>query len=142
AWRSPGANDGSVTPPTYSFDLLMGFRYADLSEGLAVNGTTVFAANQPQLGGATVTTSDSFGTHNHLFGGQIGADAGFRWNRLGVNLYTKVAFADNQQSVNVNGLTDISGPAALGALLGTHVGGYYAQASNIGHYNRDPLSVL
>lgn len=140
AWRTPGANDASVTGPTASLDLLIGFRYLDLSEGLTINNATRFTPGAVLLSDAALTTSDTFGTHNHIFAGQIGADAGVRWGRLGMNLYSKVAFGSNQQTVNISGITHVNAPAGPGVL--TLPGGFYTQPSNIGHFTRDGFTVI
>src|SRR5205823_6299455 len=102
----------------------------DLSENLTLNSSTQFGAAPALLSGALVTTSDSFGTHNHAFAGQIGTDAGFRWGRWSLDLHTKVGFGDNRETVLINGNTRVSAPPALGNFAVP--GGFFAQPSNIG----------
>ena len=76
-WDFSGADCPPNRRTSGHFDLLGGFRFADLSESLLLNNTTQFGTAPVLLSNATLATSDSFGTHNHLFAGQLGADAAY-----------------------------------------------------------------
>jgi hypothetical protein len=144
-WRTtlgasePGASATGHAHPSLHLDFLGGFRYVDLSENLTINSSTQFGTAPVLISNALVNTSDSFGTHNHLFAGQIGAEAGVRWWRFGFDVFSKVALGDNHQTVVINGNTAASAP-----LIGniTTPGGFFAQPSNIGRLSRDRFGVL
>jgi hypothetical protein len=121
-------------------DLLGGFRFVDLSEALTIGGTTVFGTAPTLLSNANITTTDTFGTHNHLFAGQFGTDVGLNWGRWGVNAYGKLALGDNRETVTINGNTVVTGPPVLGNF--NVPGGFFAQTSNIGSYRHDEFSIF
>ena len=121
-------------------DLLVGFRYADLSEDLLLNNSTQFGTAPVLLSNATLTTSDMFGTHNHFYGGQIGAEAALDIGRFDINAHAKVAFGENIEEVTINGNTQVSGPPALGNF--STVGGFFTQPGNIGSFRHDAFAVL
>src|SRR5207245_8699250 len=56
-------------------DVLGGFRYVDLSEGVTAQTNSQFAAAPVLLSGASVASTDNFFAHNNFYGGQLGADA-------------------------------------------------------------------
>ena len=107
---------------------------------MTINGSTQYSSSPVLLSNAQVNTSDYFGTHNNLFAGQIGADAGFNLGRFTVNVFSKVALGDNRETVVINGNTQVSSAPGLGNI--NTAGGFYAQPSNIGQYRRDEFSVL
>ena len=121
-------------------DLLGGFRFLDLSENLTIRGTTVFATAPVLLSNATITTIDSFGTHNHLYAGQIGAETGMSWGKFNMNAWTKIALGQNRQNVNIGGRTQVSAPTPLGSFSVN--GGFFAQPSNIGRYRQDVFAYM
>jgi hypothetical protein len=125
---------------TARLDLLGGFRFVDLSESLTIGNTTQFGVAPVLLSDTTLTTNDSFGTHNHFYAGQIGADAGLSWRNWSASAYTKVAFGANHETVAINGSTQVVGPPVLGTF--TVPGGFFTQPSNIGHFSHDQFSVL
>jgi hypothetical protein len=145
-WRSNRDSFGQDRPSTDSsaltshLDVLGGFRFVDLSEALTLRNSTLFSTAPVALSNALLTTSDTFGTHNHVFAGQIGADAGVRWDCFSANVYTKIGFGGNEETVNINGITQVSGPPVLGNQ--TLPGGFFAQASNSGRHTRDAFTVL
>jgi hypothetical protein len=137
-WRTRDAGETSALAAY--LDFLGGFRYVDLSENLAINSSTLFGTAPVLLSNAQLTTSDSFGTHNHFFAGQIGAETGIRWGRWSLNGFAKVALGDNQETVIINGTTRVSAPPVLGTFAVP--GGFFAQPSNSGRFTRDEFSVL
>ncbi|MCI0376598.1 MAG: BBP7 family outer membrane beta-barrel protein [Gemmataceae bacterium] len=123
------------------FDMLGGFRFLDLGEQLTVSNQTVFGTAPVLLSDATVTTFDSFTTHNKFYGGQLGAETGWVWNNVWLNAYGKVAVGINRQNVLIEGRTDVIAPTApLGSL--TAQGGFLAQPSNSGRFSRDEFAVV
>jgi len=121
-------------------DFLGGFRYMDLSEGLTIDSSTKFSTAPVLLSNATLTTSDSFGTHNNYYAGQLGFDGGLNWGRFDVNMYTKIGLGENHETVVIGGSTQVSAPPVLGNF--TVPGGFYAQPGNSGRFNHDQFAVL
>ncbi len=121
-------------------DFLGGFRFADLSENLSIGGTTIFGTAPVLLADTTITTTDVFGTHNHLFAGQFGFDGSLGWGRVNVTGYAKLALGDNRQNVNIDGTSHVSGPPVLGTFDAT--GGFFAQPSNTGRFRHDVFSMM
>jgi len=128
-----GPGDGFV-------DLLAGFRFVDLSESVTINSNTTFATAPVLLSDAMITTSDYFGTHNQLCAGQIGADAGLALGRLNMNMYCKLGFADNLETINTSGNTLVNAPPPLGTFAAP--GGFFSQPSNIGHFTQNAFAVV
>jgi len=91
---------------TVNVSLLAGVRYLNLSEGLTIASTETLL---PPFAGNTFTGTDSFGTRNQFFGGQVGAKAETQYGRFDGSLLGKLAFGDNYQTVSVNGSSAVSG---------------------------------
>lgn len=121
-------------------DFLGGLRFTNLSENLTIRGTSSFGTAPVLLSDTTVVSIDSFGTHNHLFAGQVGVDTGLSWRRLSLNAYGKLALGDNVETVHINGITQVAGPPVVGTFTAT--GGFFAQPSNIGGYQRQAFDVM
>jgi hypothetical protein len=125
---------------------LVGFRQLSLREdlshvttvsNLAPGGASLFLTT-PVEPGFTVTTSDSFGTSNLFNGAQVGARIDRRWGVFILEVTGKVALGSMHQEATIQGLTSTTAPLPVTQA----VGGIYAQASNIGHYNRDVFAVV
>jgi hypothetical protein len=126
--------------------LLAGFRYLDLSESLTVlqssqvledgvfgfNGQTVLAPN-------SVGMFDAFRTHNHFYGGQLGARAACCWERFSADVTAKVALGWTEEVVNIAGSSTLL-PA--GGTPQTTSGGVLALASNSGRRTHDEFAVV
>jgi hypothetical protein len=132
----------------YRVDLLGGFRYLDLDEGLTItergrfspNFSNLFPApNLQQFNNADFFVLDQFGTHNQFYGAQVGADAQFRRGNWSVDLLGKVAIGQTRQVVNITGLEVIDSPL-VGRL--SFPGGLLAQPTNSGHHSRERFSVV
>jgi hypothetical protein len=119
-------------------DLLGGFRYVDLSEGLTAQTNSQFAAAPVLLSGASVTATDNFFTHNNFYGGQLGAVTNVYFWRFNVNVFGKVALGDNMETATINGFTTVVTPLATKSLTG----GFLAQPSNIGHHTQNVFAVI
>jgi len=103
--------------------LLAGFRYAQLDEGLGIassvshfhSDTTLI---QPAFGldnnlidnhSTSLTTRwDQFDTHNNFYGAQVGARGEYTWGRLSVLAGAKVALGTMNESVDIRGLSSFS----------------------------------
>jgi hypothetical protein len=106
-------------------DLLAGFRYLNFDETLRIGEHDA---------AADVVTSDRFGTHNHFYGGQLGAEVELHHQQWLLDLWGKAALGANVETVNVLGTTLAGGQAAPGGLLAS-------PAAN-GRHRRDQFAVV
>jgi len=136
---------------TRRVDLLTGFRYARLDEGLGIReDLTVDAGDAGQLppglvippDGTQFIVNDLFKTENEF----IGAEIGFLWEierqRLTLELLSKMAIGSTRQRALVAGSTAVIANPATVPAPDPSVGGLLAQSSNIGGYERDEFSVI
>jgi hypothetical protein len=120
-------------------DVLGGFRYLDLDEGLQITESLVASPTLPILGGSRFIVSDRFATRNEFYGGQVGARCQYTWGRWSVDVLSKIALGTTRQAVDISGNTLFT-PAGGGTSAFT--GGLLAQPSNIGHFSRDIFTVV
>jgi hypothetical protein len=126
----------------YKVDLLGGFRFLDLEESLNIHESLTFLVSNAALGvtaGDNIQVLDGFGTINHFYGGQVGADFEYRRGRWLFGVTPKLALGDMHEVVNINGRT-IFRPAAGGVT--TVNGGLLAAPTNIGHHTGDSFAVV
>jgi hypothetical protein len=116
---------------------LVGFRYMDLRETLALNAATTDVAL-----GTTTTFSDSFNTRNQFYGVNLGLRGSLQYDRLSVDVTGKVALGSTHEVVDIQGRSAQAGDPAVGAIPGTYPGGLFAQPSNIGRYSSNRFSVV
>jgi hypothetical protein len=128
----------------YRVDLLGGFRYLELAEGLHLTeNSTAEARFTSQTGapfpaGSTVLVSDRFDTRNQFYGGQVGFDAEWHAGRWSVDLRTEVALGTMHEAIDVGGNQVITSP---GGARQAFLGGLLALPSNIGPHDRDHFAV-
>lgn len=125
-------------------DGLVGFRYLDLQENLAIGEdltllTNVVLDNGPLPAGTHVGLVDSFNTHNQFYGGQVGLAGAWFWGRWMVGTLGKVALGCNNETIQINGFQNVTPPAGPAQ---TFQGGLLALPSNIGTFNRDRFAVV
>lgn len=123
----------------WNLDLLVGFRYVELEEGLIVVedlATLPTATAVPPNTRAIVF--DSFETRNQFYGGQVGLLAEYRRGPWFLDLRGTVALGNTHQTVTINGHQVVTNAA------GTTVfrGGLLALPSNIGRVSRDQFTVV
>jgi hypothetical protein len=127
-----------VCCPCYRLDLLEGFRFVDLDESLAI-GENLFVLPNPDVPTApqtgTITLVDRFMTQNRFYGGQIGTLNEFHFGNWFINARSMVALGNTHQTAVITGNTSFNGGSP-------QEGGLLAQASNIGHYNRNRFGVI
>jgi hypothetical protein len=127
-------------------DLLVGYRFLQLSEGLLIDSVTTSVSTAtdvdplPPPVGTTFAVRDTFVTSNNFHGGQIGLNAryggGGPWT---LDLLAKVALGNVSQRVAINGSTVITPP---GETPTPFTGGIFALNSNIGTYTRNRFAAL
>ncbi|HXG10886.1 MAG TPA: BBP7 family outer membrane beta-barrel protein [Gemmataceae bacterium] len=123
----------------YRLDLIAGFRYLDLDEGVHIMELGTLLPTVQPFGGSRFFVFDNFDTRNQFYGGQLGAETELRRGRWFVNFRGKVALGGTHQTI------DILGGQVVAAPDGTRQrfrGGLLALPSNIGHFNRDHFAVV
>jgi hypothetical protein len=121
------------------FRWLVGFRYLDLSDDLRMSDQFTASASVPVFGGSHIEDTDLFRARNQFYGGQIGAECGFKWCRLTMDLRGQIALGTNSESVAIDGSTVINSPTGG---TSSFVGGRFALPTNIGSHNREILTIV
>ncbi len=122
--------DGNVRLPWYRFladrnDLLLGFRYLNLREGLSINDRADLAGGQ-----VANTVSDNFRTQNHIYVAQVGMQSYWSGRRWGLEYFAKLGVGGASQRVEIFGNNTLTG-------LPDENTGLYTQRTNIGTFERD-----
>jgi hypothetical protein len=122
----------------WRIDALGGFRYFGLGEryGFATTSTRVPPAI-PDI----FNTQDSFEANNEFFGAQLGVAVAYDLDRWFAEGNVRLAIGAIQQSVQIDGRLVTNDFNDFGAPQ-TFLGGYFAQATNIGHHVRDEVAVV
>ncbi len=121
-------------------DVLAGYRYLFLGEGLQVNTNTTSIDPQSTIPvGTTFSIFDSFQTRNFFNGGQLGLNAQFYNGPWSLDLLAKVALGGVSQRVTINGGTTVTEPGVTPVV---NSGGILALKSNIGTFTRTQFGVL
>ncbi len=125
---------------------ILGFRYLNLEEGLTLDQTTkvlnngsAFFLGQPVNAPAVLHLNDDFQTRNNFYGGQVGAQAVFRYGPFALTTVGKIAIGSMHEVIHISGSTTVDQ-----ALLPprTADGGLLALGSNIGDYGHYVWSVV
>ena len=106
------------------FDVLAGFRFISLDEALAIEEHDV---------GAAVGASDSFGTHNRFYGGDLGGELFFHYEKCFLDLWGKAALGVNDETFELSGTTVAGGQTTAGGIL--------APPAIVGRHHRDAFAV-
>jgi hypothetical protein len=114
---------------TRHVDVLYGFRWAELEEGLHVR------ENLLRANGVAIQLDDMFDTNNEFIGGEIGFAVDWQRRRWSMELLSKLAIGSTRQRVTINGTTVVDDQAFPGV-------GLLAQQTNIGVHERDEFSVI
>ena len=126
----------------YRLEGLAGVRYVNLNEGLTIESTSLVTLAPQYVGlvpfdGNTITVRDTFETHNHFYGGQVGARAEMHHKRWTLDILTKVAFGISHETVNIHGFTGIDTQPATATNAGL-----LAVSSNSGQFSRNAFAVV
>jgi hypothetical protein len=118
-------------------DLLVGFRYMDLTENLDIfRRTSLFPGVTVPFGGGfvtapqTISINDAFDTRNQFFGGTIGYRWEHCWDAFCLGLEVKGSLGTTRQVVNIQGVSQAQAgngavqevAGGLLALAGTNIG--------------------
>jgi hypothetical protein len=129
----------------YKLDVLVGYRYLNLSEGLHI---TEDILNQRTVNirpglvvnpGDRIVVTDRFDTRNTFHGGQVGAIGEWQRGRWFFGGTVKVAMGNMHQVIDIHGGTSIT-PAGGGAPTNFNAG-LLALGSNSGTFTRDTFAV-
>jgi hypothetical protein len=127
----------------WRLDILGGFRYLDLDEGLHVteNVTSLKAVpGEPIFNvGNNIVVTDRFDTSNQFYGGQVGAQLEWHRGRWGVEGTLKVAWGINREVIDIQGSQTVTTPTGATQHF---VGGLLAVPGNIGHFTQDRFAVV
>jgi hypothetical protein len=125
----------------FRLDLLAGFRYFGLDEGIKINDLEVPVApfNTATRTFTSSFNTDSFQTSNRFYGGQVGGEWEMRWRRWSLDTNLKLGFGAMQESVDIAGATRIN---VGGSVLNFPVQGVLAQPTNIGHHDQTKFAFV
>jgi hypothetical protein len=126
----------------YRVDLLGGFAFYNLREGLYITELGQNFANAPFAPGQAFFVNDRFDTANRFYGAQLGLFAEAQFGRWFVNTRDLFALGDTHQVVNISGSNILvnTNPALIQqfGLVQQAPGGLLALPNaNIGRFTRD-----
>jgi hypothetical protein len=130
----------------YRVDLLAGFRYLQLNDGLGITENSSVVLNIPFQGGNTFALLDQFDTTNRFYGGQFGVRGEVRHGRLVAEFTAKLALGTVDEIVDINGGSILRFTGGLVAPSSvpptTVVGGLLALPTNIGHHTQSRFAAM
>ena len=133
-WRQaivhPGG-DGRV-------DMLMGYRFARLIDGLLISDTATSSGTGAISPGTQFEFADSFHTRNDFNGADLGFSTQWRRGRLTLETLLKVGIGETHSEVDIDGSTAITTSAGRSVFSG----GILALPSNSGLHPSDQFSLL
>lgn len=116
-------------------DLLGGYRFMHLGEGLGISETEIGADPTSPLFGIPLVINEGFNTANNFNGGVIGLGGEYRYRRWFVQFQGLVGLGATSQNVDIHGNLQVNGFAPVN-------GGFLALPSNIGNYNATGFSAV
>ncbi len=120
-------------------DLLIGYRYGQLTEGLAVNSLTSIIDKPPIETGTVIAVSDLFNTRNEFQGGELGVSAKSRCGRWSLDVLGKLGLGSTQSRLTVGGTTTTTPPGGTPVVA---PGGFLALPTNSGTFTQTGFSVM
>jgi Putative beta barrel porin-7 (BBP7) len=122
----------------YRVDLLGGYRFLNLNEGVGIAETETFTG--PNIGAPVrFDLTDNYNTRNAFNGGELGLEAEFRHCQWYVDAYGKVALGGNAAQVNVSGNT----VETVGPITAAFNRGFLTSSpSQTGTFNRSTFAVV
>jgi hypothetical protein len=119
-------------------DLLMGFRYYNLSDFVGVTEDLRITQEGPSQG-TTIGVQDNFRARNDFYGSEIGLRTQIYRGRWSMEVLAKVAMGNNHQTITIDGTTTVT---PLGGATQTYDAGVLAGTTNSGVYQRDQFTVI
>jgi hypothetical protein len=134
----------------YRVDLVGGFRFMSLSDGVSIGENITVVNRPPTPAGTFILVNDSFRTTNEFYGGQFGFAGEVREGRAFVDFRGLLALGATVERTYINGSTSFTTP---GGATATFPGGLLAQPpanqagtplqpSNIGNYQVTNFAVI
>jgi Putative beta barrel porin-7 (BBP7) len=125
----------AVTRGAVDFNLIGGFRYADLKESIVIvnNSTDLLLPTQASM-------IDQFEAANRFYGGQVGGRVTFNSGCWSFGVTGKVAAGCVWEDVNISGRTVQNAQPPVPA--GTFGGAVFTQSSNIGRHSSNEFATL
>lgn len=119
-----------------SFNCFTGFRYFQFDDSLT------FSTSSPLIGTPSIyRNQDLFRTHNYFFGAQIGAFWQKCFSSFFIKIKGQLALGGMYQKLSIDGkfqTDEFLGPPSLL----TFPGGYFAEPTNIGTYQKTKFSII
>lgn len=122
-------------------DVIGGFRYAHLSDSLAIVENLTNLDPQRGVVGEGYIVRDSFRSVNNFYGGQFGLAGEFRSGNIFVDWRALCALGATHHVIFIDGSTTFV-DAVTPLPTVTQPGGLLAQPSNIGRWDRSSFSVV
>jgi hypothetical protein len=132
-WRRAIVNGGDGR-----IDMLVGYRYARLSDGLLINDSTTSSGTAAVAPGTRFEFSDSFRTQNDFNGADIGFNTQWRRGRWKLDTLLKMGIGNTHTKVSIDGSTAITTSQGRNVFTG----GILALASNSGEHDSNQFSVM
>lgn len=123
----------------YRVDLIGGFRYLALREGIGITEDLAVRPTVPIIGGSTFAVADQFSTRNQFYGGQLGARGEYRRGKVFLDMTGSLALGSIHEEIDIHGSTLIT---SAGGARTTLAGGILALPTNSGHFTRDQFAVV
>lgn len=117
-------------------DLLVGFRYYNLSDRVGITENLLVTEPGPAFG-TTFDIHDNFRARNDFYGSEIGLRTKLYRGRWSLDIMTKIAMGNNHQTITIDGQTAITEPPTTNYAAGILAGG-----TNDGTYERDTLTLI
>jgi hypothetical protein len=118
-------------------DALAGFRYWHLQEDLGIEENTTVSMGAPVFAGNSIKVNDFFGTENSFYGGQLGLRGRLQYERLHLDVITKIALGASQEVAAIRGATSIDTMPAT-----AFNAGLLALASNSGRFFHEEFTAI
>jgi hypothetical protein len=131
-------------------DVIVGYRYSDLTESLAISNSLRSITNALNVSfnavnlaglpmGFTTTASDRFKSRNQFNGATLGLRSSLYVGQVSAMVDMKLALGGTHQTLNVGGTSSLISPDGS---VQTVPGGLLAVASNSGNFTADAFSVI
>ena len=120
-------------------DLLLGFRYYNLSDRVSVHETVRDVNPDSPAIDTVFDINDSFSRRNDFYGADVGLRTKIFRGRLSLDLLTKVAIGNNHETVMINGQTTMTAPSQPTQTYGS---GILAGPTNTGTFQRDVFTMI
>ena len=120
-------------------DLLAGYRFASLTDGLEIDGSATSGTSGVAPAGVTVNAMDTFHTHNNFNGGELGFATQWHRNRWSFDTLLKLGIGQTNTQVYINGYTTVF---SNGVEIEQYHGGFLAQPTNMGYHDSQQFSVM